>query len=63
MTARWSLARKVAAWTIENMQDADGYFYFQRWPLVVNQTPMLHWGQATMLHALAVLLEKESGHP
>ena len=56
------LAGKVAAWTIENMQDADGYFYFQRWPLVVNRTPMLHWGQATMLHALTVLLEKESGH-
>ena len=56
------LARKVAAWTIENMQDVDGYFYFQRWPLVVNRTPMLHWGQATMLHALTVLLEKESGH-
>ena len=53
-------ARQVAVWTIENMQDADGYFYFQRWPLVVNRTPMLHWGQATMLHALAVLLEKES---
>ncbi|HUU33426.1 MAG TPA: hypothetical protein VMW48_05145 [Vicinamibacterales bacterium] len=55
-----SRARQVAVWTIENMQDADGYFYFQRWPLVVNKTPMLHWGQATMLHALAVLLEKES---
>jgi hypothetical protein len=55
-----SLARRVAMWTIENMQDADGYFYFQRWPFVVNRTPMLHWGQATMLHALAVLLEKES---
>jgi hypothetical protein len=54
------LARKVAVWTIENMQDADGYFYFQCWPLVVNRTPMLHWGQATMLHALTVLLEKES---
>lgn len=57
-----SLAGKVAAWTIENMQDADGYFYFQRWPLVVNRTPMLHWGQATMLHALTVLFEKESRH-
>lgn len=55
-----TLAGKVALWAIENMQDADGYFYFQRWPLVVNRTPMLHWGQATMLHALAVLLERES---
>jgi hypothetical protein len=56
----FSLAEKVALWTIENMQDADGYFYFQRLPFVVNRTPMLHWGQATMLQALAVLLERES---
>jgi hypothetical protein len=55
-----ALARRVAAWTIANMQDADGHFYFQRWPLVVNRTAMFHWGQATMLHALATLLEREA---
>lgn len=54
-------ARQVAVWTIENMQDADGFFYFQRRRLVVNRTPMLHWGQATMLHALVTLLVKEGG--
>lgn len=51
-----ALARRVARWTVTRMQDPSGYFYFQRLPWVVNQTPTLHWGQATMLLALASLL-------
>ena len=50
------LGEKVAAWTIQNMQDRDGHFYFRRWRHWVNRTPMLHWGQATMLHGLVCLL-------
>jgi hypothetical protein len=49
------LATKVAAWTVRNMQDARGYFYYRRYPLVKARTPMLHWGQATMFKALAHL--------
>jgi polysaccharide biosynthesis protein VpsJ len=50
------LALKVAKWTIEHMQDRSGYFYYRRYsPWVVNKTPTLHWGQATMLCALAGL--------
>jgi hypothetical protein len=50
------LAQKVARWTIENMQDASGYFYYRRYGRwLVNKTPTLHWGQATMLCALAGL--------
>jgi rhamnogalacturonyl hydrolase YesR len=51
-----ALALKVAKWTIEHMQDSAGYFYYRwysRW--LVNKTPTLHWGQATMLCALAGL--------
>jgi polysaccharide biosynthesis protein VpsJ len=51
-----SLALKVAKWTIDNMQDRSGYFYYRRYaPWLVNKTPTLHWGQATMLCALAGL--------
>lgn len=51
-----TLALKVANWTIENMQNRTGYFYYRRYsPWVVNKTPTLHWGQATMLCALAGL--------
>ena len=50
------LALRVARWTITNMQDKTGYFYYRRYsPWVVNKTPTLHWGQATMLCALGGL--------
>ena len=51
-----SLAMKVAQWTIDHMQDQSGYFYYRRYsPWLVNKTPTLHWGQATMFSALAAL--------
>jgi hypothetical protein len=51
-----SLALRVAQWTIEHMQDRTGYFYYRRYSRsLVNKTPTLHWGQATMLCALAGL--------
>lgn len=52
------LALKVANWTIEHMQDRSGYFYYRRYSRsLVNKTPTLHWGQATMLCALAGLYQ------
>jgi len=49
----------VAGWTIENMQDDDGHFYYRRYnSWLVNKTPTLHWGQATMLSALAALSKR-----
>lgn len=52
------LAAKVAKWTIGHMQDPTGYFYYRRYTRwVVNKTPTLHWGQATMLCALAGLYQ------
>jgi hypothetical protein len=51
-------ALKVAQWTIEHMQDPSGYFYYRRYsPWIVNKTPTLHWGQATMMCALAGLYQ------
>jgi len=52
-----ALAHKVAGWTIQNMQAPDGHFYFRRYRWGVNKVAHVHWGQATMLHALACLLE------
>jgi polysaccharide biosynthesis protein VpsJ len=52
------LAVKVAQWTMQHMQDASGYFYYRRYSSwLVNKTPTLHWGQATMLCALAGLYQ------
>jgi len=51
-----SLALRVAQWTIANMQDSTGYFYYRRYSnWLVNRTPTLHWGQATMMCALSGL--------
>ena len=52
------LAQKVAAWTMDNMQDADGYFYYRELGWKKIKIPMLHWGQGTMFKALAHLLGK-----
>jgi hypothetical protein len=52
------LALKVAQWTIKHMQDRSGYFYYRRYSRgIVNKTPTMHWGQATMLCALAGLYQ------
>ena len=61
-----ALAGKVAEWTIANMQDPTGYFHYRKYPLITNKTPTLHWGQATMFAALALLdhhLRSGSGIP
>jgi len=50
-----ALAMKVAEWTITNMQDKSGFFYYRRSRWIRNKTPMLHWGQATMFCALSRL--------
>jgi hypothetical protein len=55
------MALKVAQWTIRHMQDRSGYFYYRRYsPWLVNKTPTLHWGQATMLCALGGLYKRLS---
>ncbi len=50
-------AKKVASWTVKNMCDSRGYYYFRKYPGITNKTPMFHWGQATMLSGLAHLYE------
>ena len=53
------LASRVANWTIDNMQDDSGYFYFRKYGNgVINKTATLHWGQATMMCALGGLYQK-----
>lgn len=52
------LATNVAQWAIAHMQDGTGFFYYRRYsPWLVNKTATLHWGQATMLCALAGLYQ------
>ena len=49
------LARKIAKWAIDNMQDKKGYFYYQKTRWYTNKTPYIRWSQAWMFYALSKL--------
>ena len=53
-----SLAETIAAWTIRNLRDSRGFFYYQRRRFYTVRTPFMRWTEAWMLYALARLLEK-----
>ncbi|MFC4873128.1 delta-aminolevulinic acid dehydratase [Negadavirga shengliensis] len=50
------IAEKVLVWTIENMQDPRGYFYYQINRLFTSKIPYMRWAQAWMFLALSVYL-------
>lgn len=51
------LAEKVANWTIENMRDEKGFFYYQKRPGEIVKTPFMRWSQGWTAFAIARLLE------
>ena len=55
-----ALAEKIAAWTIENLRDRRGFFYYQRRRFHTVHTAYMRWTQAWMLYALARLLEEKT---
>jgi rhamnogalacturonyl hydrolase YesR len=52
------LARKVFTWALANLHDNEGYFYHQKLPVGTVEIPYMRWGQAWMLLASSLLLEK-----
>src|SRR5262249_30017720 len=54
------LADKVAAWTIENLRDSSGLFYYQRRRFYRVRIPYLRWSEAWMMYALARLAEGQN---
>ena len=54
-----SMAEKVVRWTIENMQNENGYFYYRIYKNYVDRTPYIRWGQAWMLRGLSYLRDEE----
>ena len=42
-------AKKIAKWTIENMQGNKGNFFYQKYPLLTNKTNYLRWNQGLSL--------------
>ena len=53
-------AGHLARWAIENMQDAQGFFYYQRTKFYLNRNAYMRWTQGWMAYALARLLEVKS---
>ena len=51
------LARTVASWTIQNLRDRRGFFYYQKRRFYTVRKPYMRWTQAWMLYALSRLLE------
>lgn len=54
---------KITLWTILNMQDTSGYFYYQKHRFFKNKIPHMRWGQAWMMLALATYLTQLLGDP
>jgi hypothetical protein len=50
-------AQQVASWTITNLRDKRGFFYYQRRRFYTVRKPYMRWTQAWMLYALARLIE------
>jgi len=51
------LAQNVASWTIRNLRDNRGFFYYQKRRFYTVRKPYMRWTQAWMLYALSRLLE------
>jgi len=58
------IAKKVAEWTIDTLQDKEGYFYYGIFKNritgkpFISKIPLMRWGQAWMLRGLTNLLKK-----
>lgn len=52
-----ALVEKVLRWTIENMQDKKGYFYYQMKHHASSKIPYMRWSNAFMFNAMAHYLE------
>jgi hypothetical protein len=51
------LAGRVAAWTLRELYDPRGFFYYQKRRLRTVRTPYMRWSQAWMAYGLARILE------
>lgn len=50
------LADKVISWTINNMQDKEGYFYYQLKEGMSSKIPYMRWSNAFMFNAMSYCL-------
>lgn len=51
-----SLVDRVMNWTIDNMQDKKGYFYYQKGKYYTSRIPYIRWAQSWMFFAQSMYL-------
>lgn len=59
----WDFIERVATWSIMNMQDNSGYFYFQKNRAGINKIAYMRWPNAWMFYGLSywLLMAAENG--
>lgn len=55
-------SRTIADWTIENMQDESGYFYYRKLKYYTNKISYMRWSNAWMFLALCRWMYQNSTH-
>ena len=55
-----NLVDKTFEWTIENMQDESGFFYFQKNRKFTSKIPYMRWSQAWMFYAMTFYLKSNN---
>lgn len=51
-----NFSETIANWTIDNMQDPKGFFYYRKLKTYTNKIPFMRWSQAWMFVALTELV-------
>jgi hypothetical protein len=51
------LAQEIAAWSLANLRDAHGFFYYQKRRFFRVKIPYMRWAEAWMMYALSLLRE------
>jgi rhamnogalacturonyl hydrolase YesR len=54
------LIDNILNWTIENMQDEKGYFYYQLKPSISSKIPYMRWAQAWMFYGMSFYFKEFS---
>ncbi len=57
-----SIMDKVLLWTIKNMQDKEGFFYYQKNRFFLSKISYMRWSQAWMFYSLSHYLSTTTTH-
>jgi rhamnogalacturonyl hydrolase YesR len=51
-----NFSEKIFKWAIQKMLDENGYFYYQKWPFLLNKIEYFRWNQAWMFYSISNLI-------